>query len=252
MYCSWNADDGETFEWAVWPHRAEEAMTDAISDPTGYYTEHGADFALSCNKTDCSGDYAIAGNWVFLRLSVVEPGAAHEALDLAAEATETTLAGFAWGPGWTPPADARTVPGECSGIDSEHRIGKLWGESGVDAETSDSGFDVHSGPEARRAAGLLRCSWTSADQTTFVSAVIAPGASWATTSPVAAYGETLEQADIPEGADSAYWTCRPDGSCTLNVVAGGNWLQVDWSSEGSGRDETARAAEVLVSSLPAA
>lgn len=205
-----------------------------------------------CNDAACTGDELIGEYWLSAEGRGVANGAA---LDSYLVSIATLIAALpASAPAWTPPATTIRLGSTCADIIPDTDVSAATGVSVV-ALSGGGGWSAWAA--ARAEISAASCFWgvDGAEHGPGSLAAI-PGGDWAARSylliatvPTAPASITL--AGLAAG-DSASLRCSPS-ECFLDLVAGGNWIEVT-TYEGPdtprGAETTARAiAEAILAQL---
>jgi len=218
--------------------RYAELYPDVVTGDGAAYGDSagGACFGRGA-ESQCSSSILVGSTWIEVALTGITADASLSDSDVAArvapliESIVTTVADApAPGPAWTIPTGTVALPADCATYASEDdvrtafdRPEQLWvGPAG------GGGWSLSAG--AWTIAGAQRCAWLLADSDVAVMALEAlPGGAWAFDA--AAERRTPAQpTDAVDtaiaGVERAVFGCDTAlGTCTLDTVIGGNWVQ---------------------------
>ncbi|MEQ1737249.1 MAG: hypothetical protein ABL886_12695, partial [Rhodoglobus sp.] len=220
-----------------------------------YYSGSGA-VGMSCathlTPTYCELNQLVGTSWVQATISGASEATA------AALGAEAVAAVSAAGPGaapWAPPAGTLALPATCEGLVATATVQSALGVSTtLVASTDGGGWSLWAG--ARENWGGPRCNWLyefSDSGVGFLASL--PGGAWAwnevrsaITFPTAPTSAAV--AGLAPG-DEAWVRCvASDGSCVVDLVIGGNWIEVRmWSDVADPRGGALAVAAAIVATL---
>lgn len=163
---------------------------------------------------------------------------------------------------WTPAADTLALPSDCDGFITPAQVQAALG---TDAElrTGKGGGGWSQYAAAFTDTGSLPCTWLVGNGDLDVGTLRwLPGGEWAALDAVtlALMPSTAEQVTVAglEDGDQAYVRCIPgDEECWIDLIVGGNWIQVSVSREYPGspvitvdrRSAAVNIAETIITTI---
>jgi len=194
----------------------------------------------------CSLDALVNGNWVEATMTgfVVDASLPDEQVRDASRTffdpilDAISAAGSPTAP-WTPSADTLTLPADCDGFITPAQVQAVLGtDEPLRTGTGGGGWSQYAA--AFTDTGSLPCSWLVGNGDLDVGTLRwLPGGKWAALDAVSlatvpSTAEVITVAGLEEG-DQAFVRCIPgDEECWIDLIVGGNWIQVSVSREYSG------------------
>jgi len=198
------------------------------------YGEGESRYCNSPGSVHCGLDTLVNGYWISATLTGVVSGTVPVSDEVVAEAgaffdsLATAVAGLgAPATAWTPPSSTIALPADCESFLSAAEVASLVGiGEELYVMRGHGGWSIWAG--ARVESGADSCSWVTADEYSVGSIDWLPAGAWAaehtlpvTTAPEGPVAVTVDGLAV---SDSAYLRC---GSyCTVDLVVGGNWVQI--------------------------
>jgi hypothetical protein len=217
-------------------------LPNAVSQWARYDAMYGAaGEGVQCNSTDvgldCVSEQLVGTNWV--ELSMFGVAGESQANDLAAAVSSTVSSAAPGAPAWAPPRGTTTF-GNCTQLLTPSQVATDLGLTGTTVQftTAAGGWSIQAA--ARDNADAVGCLFQYADEDNIVGQVNwLRGGAWALDAAVAVSAVgwgTPTPAPIAglAGGDRAQIRCTDpsvgDGEapmmCTVDLVLGGNWIQV--------------------------
>lgn len=231
------------------------------------YGEGGTRGCSEYLRVTCDLDVLVNGYWITARVAgvvtatAVESGVAVPEAAAFFDALESAVGALgAPGPEWAP-SPSLVLPSDCAALPSAAAVAAL---IGTDQElllgrSGGGGWSNWAG--ARVESGGIACGWQTIDDATAGRVETLPAGEWAARATLPGY--TVPSVPAPfavEGLgpdDEAFLRCGAIESysvCVVDVIIGGNWVQIDafGADQGVHTDLDARGmAEVLATAVAA-
>lgn len=236
LACEWSNGEPDNSQFGTNPAYVGLLVT-VVPMPDAGWSSRAAKHGMPqpgewCEASFCSMTRATADAWIAAESRLGEEVAADSAA-AAAVADAAAAAIEAASPSAAPTQPDSAIPTECEALVPTTAVESLTGTSGLVATTSAGGWSEWA--EAMSIAGNGWCRWTTPDTEESVAAVSwIRGGRWA--------ADRLDEAGalVPAGSDPALDLTAPDRAllrcteytCTVDLVVGADWLQVQSDDEG--------------------
>ena len=239
---------------ALWAS-SEEKNPAVVSGAGARYGDASAITCLGQSaQSACSADILAGDTWIAVSArginvaaSVGDEALAEHVDPLLANMVASVMKASSPTLAWTAPVTASGLPDECSVYATADEFRALFGTTeeiaiGGGDDGEGSGLDN----AAWSAAGVERCTWVPATtgQTWPLYVTALPGGAWAfdrSSALMAAGGSVQAVAEPLAGIDRATFGCHVySGTCTLDTVIAGNWVQFNAETAGIGAADAVR------------